>query len=134
MSIRDRILDIVNSSKVAMFGSVDGNSNPYIKAILYVKNDGFRSFWFCSNTSSKRKNHIIKNPNACLYFYEGYDGVMLSGKAEISYDNEMRMQFWNDNMYYHYPQGPKDPDYMLIKFTATKGNFYSEKRNEDFEI
>lgn len=134
MSLEDRVLEIINSNKIAMFGTIGENGSPYIKAMLLTKNDGLNLFWFCSNTCSKRRNHIMQNPNACLYFYEGFDGVMLTGKAEISYDNDMRLQFWNDDMYYHYPQGPKDPDYMLIKFIAVNGNFYSQKKNEDFEI
>lgn len=134
MLAKKRALEIVNRNKVGMFGSVDENGIPYIKAMLYIKNEDLRIFWFCSNTSSKRAGQIVKNPDTCLYFYEGYEGVMLSGKAEISYDDEMRRAFRDDNMYYHYPQGPQDPDYMLIKFTATGGNFYREKNNEDFAI
>lgn len=134
MAAKDRALEIVASNKVGMFGTVDENGNPYIKAMLYMQNDGLHEFWFCSNTSSKRAGHIANNPSTCLYFYAGYDGVMLRGSAEISYDDEMRKLFWDDAMLYHYPQGPEDPDYMLIKFTANSGNFYSEKKNEDFEI
>ena len=134
MSVEEKSLEIVKHNKVAMLGTVDDNGNPYIKAMLYIKHDGLRTFWFCSNTSSKRTGQIANNPNACLYFYEGYEGVMLKGKAEISYDDEMREQFWDDNMYYHYPQGAKDPDYMLIKFITISGNFYSEKKNVDFEV
>lgn len=134
MTAKNRALAIVNRNKVGMFGTVDENGNPYIKAMLYIENDGLRIFWFCSNTSSKRAGQISQNSNTCLYFYEGYEGVMLKGTSEISYDDEMRKRFWDDNMYYHYPQGPKDPDYMLIKFTAASGNFYSEKKNIDFEV
>lgn len=134
MLAKEKALAIVNRNKVGLLGTVDENNTPYIKAMLFIENHGLKSFWFCSNTSSKRTKQIAQNPNTCLYFYEGYHGVMLKGKAEISYDDEMRNKFWDDNMYYHYPQGPKDPDYMLIKFTATSGNFYSEKINTDFEI
>lgn len=134
MDTKQRALEIANNNNVAMFGSVDSEGNPYIKAMLYVEHDGLKTFWFCSNTSSKRGVQITENPNTCLYFYEGFDGVMLKGIAEVSYDDEMRNRFWDDAMLYHYPQGPTDPDYMLVKFTATSGNFYSAKRNEDFEI
>lgn len=134
MSIKDRALEIVSSNNVGMFGTVDENGDPFIKAMLYVEHDGLRTFWFCSNTCSKRGKHITAHPNTCLYFYEGYDGVMLKGQAELSYDDDMRKKFWSDAMLYHYPEGPTDPDYMLIKFTASSGNFYSAKKNEDFEI
>ncbi|MCP1103189.1 general stress protein 26 [Aequitasia blattaphilus] len=71
MEAMKRALEIANSNKVGMLGTVDENGNPYIKAMLYIKHDGLREFWFCSNTSSKRAKHITKNPNTCLYFYEG---------------------------------------------------------------
>lgn len=132
--MKERALEIANKGQVAMLGTVAENGAPYIKAMLYVKHDGLREFWFCSNTSSKRAQHIRQNPNTCLYFYEGFDGVMLTGTAELSYDDEMRKLFWDDAMYYHYPAGVQDPDYLLIKFTATSGNFYSAKQNVDFDV
>lgn len=134
MDIKERALEIVINNKVAMLGTVDEAGNPYIKAISYVEHEGLKTFWFCSNTSSKRSKHIERHPNTCLYFYEGFDGLMLTGTAELSYDNEMRQRFWDDAMLYHYSEGPRDPDYMLIKFTATSGNYYSAKENVDFEI
>ena len=134
MSAEERALAIVNHNNLAMLGTVDEKGKPFIKAMLYVKNEGLKEFVFCSNTSSKRVRHIADNPSACLYIYEGYEGVMLTGNAEISYDDDKRQAFWDDNMYYHYPQGPKDPDYMLVKFTAAAGNYYSEKQNEDFVV
>lgn len=132
--VKKRALEIVESNNVGMFGTVDEEGNPCIKAMLYIDHDGLQTFWFCSNTSSKRAGQIAKNPSACLYFYEDYDGVLLRGTAELSYDDAMREQFWDDNMLYHYPLGPTDPDYMLIKFTATSGNLYSQRENVDFEV
>lgn len=133
-STKEKVLKIISSNNVGMFGTVDEKGDPFIKAMLYIERDDIRTFWFCSNTSSKRAQHIINHPNTCLYFYEGFDGVMLEGKAELSFDDEMRMKFWSDEMLYHYPQGPSDPDYLLIKFTAHSGNYYSAKVNEDFIV
>lgn len=134
VAAKKRALEIVSNNNVGMFGTVDKNGNPFIKAMLYVEHDGLRTFWFCSNTSSKRAKHIADHPDTCLYFYEGFDGVMLSGHAELSCDDDMRNKFWSEEMLYHYPEGPTDPDYLLIKFTAHKGNYYSAKKNVDFKI
>lgn len=131
---KERAFEIANQSKVFMFGSVDEHGDPFIKAMLRVAHDGLHEFWFCSNTCSKRRTHILNHPSTCLYFHEGFEGVMLKGTAEISYDDTMRTKFWDDAMLYHYPQGPADPDYMLVKFTASEGNYYSAKHNENFPI
>ena len=117
-----------------MFGNKDEQGNPQIKAMLKTKNEGLKIFWFCSNTSSKRAAQIQKDGNACIYFYEGFNGVMLSGVAEVSWDDDVRKSFWEDGMEGHYPLGPLDPDFALIKFTAKSGNLYRGLPTEDFEI
>jgi general stress protein 26 len=102
--------------------------------MIKAKNEGLEIFWFCSNTSSKCTNQIKKDGNTCLYFYDGYEGVMLRGFAEVSYDDDIRKSFWQDDMVIYYPQGYLDPDFALIKFTTTSGNYYKDLHNEDFGI
>jgi general stress protein 26 len=134
--IIDKSTTLVSRSITGVLGTIDENGNPEMKAMLKTAADGLNEFWFCSNTSSKRVSHIQKNPNACLYFYdeETFEGLMLTGKAEITYDDEKRKEFWNDSMKIYYPLGCTDPDYVLVKFTARRGNYYHRLKNTDFEI
>ena len=139
MAIYEKVLGVIDKCKtdgipIALFGNKDENGNPQIKAMIKTENDGIKTFWFCSNTSSRRVNQIKKDGNSCLYFLNGFEGVMLRGSAEISYDDEKRKSFWHDNMLIYYPEGYQDPDFALIKFTATSGNYYNNLQNEDFEI
>ena len=134
MTVQEKVLALVNRCKIGMFGNKDEKGNPQIKAMLKTKNEGLNVFWFCSNTSSKRAAQIQKDGNACLYFYENFEGVMLRGSAEVLYDDEVRKSFWEDGMEMHYPLGPLDPDFALIKFTAESGNYYGGLPTVDFEI
>lgn len=34
----------------------------------------------------------------------------------------------------YYPQGVTDPDYCVLRFTATQGRFYSNFKSENFNI
>ncbi len=141
MTIQEKVLDLVNHCPVGLLGNKDETGAPQIKAMLKTKNDGLKTFWFCTNTSSKRVKQLLKDDSACLYFYV-FDlgsgapckGVMLSGIAEISYDDDIRRSFWHENMRIYYPQGALDPDFALIKFTAHKGNYYEALKNEDFVV
>jgi len=135
MNSKEKALKIVNKAKLAMMGTVDESGQPHIKAFIKTKNDGLKEFWFCSNTSSKRAKQIEANGKTCLYFTTNkWEGVMLTGFAELSYDDELRQSFWSDDMLIYYPQGALDPDFVLIKFTATTGNYYKNLVNEDFKI
>lgn len=129
-------LNLIDRSFTGILGTITENGTPQLKAMIKTASDGLKEFWFCSNTSSRRVKQINSNPKACLYFYdeESFEGLMLIGKAEVSYDETMRKKFWNDNMKIYYPLGCFDPDYALIRFTAEKGNFYSNIKNIDFDI
>ena len=135
MSSKEKALAVVNKCELAMIGTVDELGKPQIKMLMKTKNNGLKEFWFCSNTSAKRTKQIKENPASCLYFTtDEWEGVMLNGFAELSYDDEMRKSFWDDFMFKYYPEGPLDPDFVLIKFVATSGNYYKSMVNEDFEI
>ena len=134
MTVQDKALAVIDRCEIGMLGNNDPQGNPQIKAMLKTKNEGLNTFWFCSNTSSKRAAQINNNGNTCLYFYDSGEGVMLRGYAELSYDDGVRESFWQDFMYKYYPLGFRDPDFVLIKFSATSGNYYKNLQNEDFEI
>lgn len=127
---------LVNRSFTGVLGTVGENGIPQLKAMIKTAAIGLKEFWFCSNTSSKRVAQIRKNPDACLYFYDDktFEGLMLTGKEEVSYDDAKRKEFWDDKMKIYYPLGCTDPDFALIKFTACKGNYYHRLKNTDFSI
>lgn len=134
--IFDKASALMERSFTGVLGTVDENGIPQLKAMIKTAANGIKEFWFCSNTSSKRVAQIQKNPNASLYFYDKktFEGLMLTGKADVSYDDEKRKEFWNDGMKMYYPLGYTDPDFALIRFTASKGNYYHGLKNTDFEV
>ena len=134
--IIEKSLALVNRNFTGVFGTVNENGIPQQKAMIKTAADGLKEFWFCSNTSSKRVAQIRKNANASLYFCDEktFEGLMLTGKAEVSFDDSKRKEFWNDGMKIYYPLGYTDPDFALIKFIANTGNYYHGLKNTDFDI
>jgi len=134
--ILEKSKDLVDRSFTGALGTINEEGFPQIKAMLKTQANGLKEFWFCSNTSSKRATQIRKNSNACLYFCDEktYEGLMLSGQAELSYDDGKRNEFWKEDMRIYYPQGSSDPDFVLIHFTAVKGNYYHGLQNTDFTV
>lgn len=134
--ITEKSLALVDRSFTGVLATVDEKGNPQLKAMIKTEAKGLKEFWFCSNTSSKRVIQIQKNSNASLYFHDEktFEGLMLTGMAEVSYDDAKRKEFWQDSMKIYYPLGCTDPDFALIKFTASKGNYYHGLKNDDFDI
>jgi len=127
---------------IMMLGTAGPDGAPEIKAMMKTRNEGLRRFWFCSNTSARRTEVLRRDNRACLYAYEfSADanpmicrGAMLSGAAELSWDDDLRKSFWQDFMTMHYPKGPLDPDFVVVQFTAERGNYYEGLENADFIV
>ena len=143
MEAKQRALALVERNPLVMtLGTIGPDGAPEIKAMVKTQNDGLRRFWFCSNTSARRTAVLRGDGRACLYAYEfAADvspmicrGVMLSGLAELSWDDDLRRSFWQDFMFMYYPQGPLDPDFVVVQFTAEHGNYYEGLQNTDFSI
>ena len=138
-----RALALVERNQIVMMlGTVGPDGAPEMKAMVKMRNDGLRRFWFCSNTSSRRAEVLRRDARASLYAYEYAPdanpvvcrGVMLSGKAELSWDDGLRRTLWQDFMTMYYPKGPLDPDFAVVQFTAERGNYYEGLQNKDFSI
>lgn len=130
---------LIERARVSFLGSVDENGAPNIKAMLPPRQRiGLREFYFSTNYSALRTQQYLKNPEACLYFYHkgliSFSGLMLRGKMEVLTDQESKNLLWQAGDIKYYNQGVSDPDYCVLKFTATSGRYYQDLHSEELEI
>ena len=135
----EKIKRFIGERKVAFIASIDKEGFPNVKAMLRPRKiEGLKTFYFSTNTSSIRVKQYRENPKACIYFYRKglikYQGVMLRGTMEVLETDEIKKELWRlgDKMFY--PKGVTDPDYCILKFTATVGRYYCDLETESFEI
>lgn len=129
--------NLIDKCKTAFISYVDPDGFPITKAMLAPRERiGITEFYFTTNTSSNKVNYFKKNNKASIYFVDNrfFRGVSLIGTVEVLEDQDSKKRIWQegDTMYYH--GGVTDPDYCVLKFTATKGRYYSKFTNEDFNI
>lgn len=53
---------------------------------------------------------------------------------EVLETAEAKERIWQDGDTAYYKEGVTDPDYCVLKFTATKGRYYCNFKSEDFEV
>ena len=129
--------NLIDKQGVAFIASVDEDGFPTMKAMLPPrKREGICEFWFTTNTSSLRVGQYRANPKASIFFYDKrfFRGVMLKGTMEVLEDAESKEMIWRDGDTQYYAGGITDPDYCVLKFTATNGRFYSNFKSEDFDV
>ena len=134
-----KIEKFIDKQKVSFICSIDKENYPNVKAMLKPrKRIGLKEFYFSTNTSSMRVKQYKDNPNASIYFYHKglikYIVVMLKGKMEVLTDQETKNMIWKKTDTMFYKQGVTDPDYCVLKFTATSGRYYCDLKTESFNI
>ena len=135
--VKNLIAEMADSLPVTYISSVDNEGYPCTKAMLAPrKREGIKTFFFTTNTFSLRVAHYKANPKSSIYFCdaEGFKGMMLRGKMEVLTDAKSKEMIWRKGDEQYYPEGITDPNYCVLKFTATDGRFYSDFYPRSFVI
>lgn len=129
-------LELLDSSATALLGSNGSDGYPNIKGMLKIENEGLKTIWFTTNTSSKRVERFRKDKRACVYVLDAaaYKGLMLVGDIEVLRDEASRKRIWRQGFECYYPKGVDDPDYSVLRFRALRGNYYHGLSNIDFIV
>ncbi len=137
VTVQKTVENLIENAGVSFVGSVNGEGSPNIKAMLPPrKREGIKRFYFTTNTSSMRVSQFRENPKASVYFCDSrfFRGVMLTGTMEVLEDNQSKEMIWHEGDTLYYPLGVADPDYCVLRFTASSGRFYSNFKSENFKV
>ena len=135
--VKELIAQMADKLPIAYISSVDQEGFPWTKAMLKPrKREGIKTFYFTTNTFSIRVAQYKANPKASIYFCDakGFKGMMLRGTMEVLTDAVSKEMIWHDGDEQYYPGGVTDPNYCVLKFTATDGRFYSDFYPRSFVI
>ena len=135
--VKELIAQMSDKLPIAYISSVDQEVFPWTKAMLKPRKcEGIKTFYFTTNTFSIRVAHYKANPKASIYFCDakGFKGMMLRGTMEVLTDDASKEMIWHDGDEKYYPGGVTDPNYCVLKFTATDGRFYSDFYPRSFVI
>lgn len=82
--------------------------------------------WFVTDAASSKDDEIQRNPQVCLTFADEGDRFYLSvsGEAEVLRDREKLRQIWSSAMEAYFPNGPDDPDALLLKVTPVQAEMW----------
>jgi general stress protein 26 len=129
--------NFIDAQSVSFISSIDSDGFPNTKAMLApCKRDGIKTFYWHTNSFSQKKKQYQNNPKACIYFCDKrfFRGVMLKGTMEVLDTIETKKALWKDDYSIYYTGGVDGGDFIILKFTAENGRYYSNFSSENFEI
>jgi general stress protein 26 len=134
---QETIGNLIDKQGISFISSIDKNGFPNTKAMLApVIREGIKTFYWHTNTSSMRIRQYKNNSKACIYFYDKrfFRGIMLKGTMEVLDDKKIKKRIWKDDFTMYYKEGINDPDFIILRFTAGSGRYYSNFSSEDFKV
>lgn len=87
--------------------------------------------WFLTDRRGHKDEEIGTHPNVCVAFAKpnSDDYVSVSGRATIVKDTAKLEHLWNEYAKTLWPDGPDDPNVVLIRLDPTDGEYWEGRSN-----
>lgn len=112
--------------------SVNQDGYPRVCVVSKLRADGFSGIYFSTGTKSTKVEHFESNPRASICYYKGGDSVTLIGDVTIVADHQTKAGLWQDWLIEHFPQGPTDPNYCVVKFAVSEATIWIDQQYKTF--
>lgn len=126
--------DIINGCSEGYVACIDEEGYPKVATRSNFKPNGLLGGFFSTGTSGHLAKSIEMNPKMSVCYHSGRDNITLIGKGEIVTDMGLKKELWADWFINHFPGGPEDPEYCVIRFRAERASLWMDYKEHRFEI
>ncbi len=119
-----KVADLAKGIRIAMLTTVDGQGHFISRpmAAQEVEFDG--DMWFFAERDSRKVSHIRSNQHVGVTLTSNDTWISLFGTAEVVDDAARAHELWNAWVEAWLPQGPDDPNVVLIKFSGIGAQYW----------
>ncbi|TGY69263.1 general stress protein [Phocaeicola sartorii] len=115
-SLERRMAQVLERCEDLVLASVDGDGFPRPVPMCKIHSAGINEIWVSTGADSVKFAQFMNNPKAGLCYFEKGRSMVMTGLVKIVTDDKKRKELWEEWMYRHYPQGPTDPNFVLLRF------------------
>ena len=129
-------LELMEVVQDAYFSTVDGDGFPQTRVMgnlrnkeqcriaeeLFAGHDEDFLIYMLTSHSSDKMQQIRANSKVSVYFCNSaeFHTLLLTGDAEEVDDLDLKKQIWQDEWKIHWPVGPKDLEFIMLKLLQTQ--------------
>lgn len=123
-TLKEQAAALLQECEIVNLASIDENGYPRPVPLSKLKAESITSIWTSTGVTSEKTKHFKKNPKAGISFNKDGDSVALTGEVTIETNPEVKKEIWSDWMLAHFPGGPEDPNYCVLRFDAQEATYF----------
>lgn len=120
----ERAAQLLGQCQEVVLATVSKQGYPRPVPMAKVHAPSFHCIYMATAANSVKVADIQADPRAGLCFFHLGDSVALRGRVEVLTDAQSRRELWQDWFRQHFPGGPEDPTYVLLRFEACEATYY----------
>ena len=119
-----RLAKLMSGIRVSMFTTTDADGRMMSRpmAVQEVEFDG--DLWFFTKVGGRKAEQIARDPRVNVSLSSDSAWISVGGKAELVRDIEKAKQLWNAGIEAWFPNGPEDPEIVLVKVHADGAEYW----------
>jgi general stress protein 26 len=119
-----KVAELLEDERTGLFTTIapDGTLVSRPMALQEVEFDG--DLWFFAERSSRKVQHVTANPQVNVSTSGSSSWVSLTGHALVVDDLEKKRKLWNTVVQAWFPDGPEDPDVVLLRVEAASAEYW----------
>ena len=122
--MKEKAEQLLQRCEVVVITSVNEEGYPRPVPMSKIKSEGYSVVWMATGNDSLKTKDFRLNPKAGLCYSENGNSVALTGEVEVITDAEIKRSSWQEWFIAHFPLGPADPNYVLLKFKGQKATIW----------
>ncbi len=115
-----RAIKIIKEHPTAILATLDNEGYPQLRQMHTMDVDDNLTIYFATGRNMLKCKQISENPkvsalwNAYMEDAACWSHVLIKGNAEVRDDAQIKERLWTDELEQYFPEGPKDPAYVVI--------------------
>src|SRR5437763_1853086 len=106
---------LLDDMEICILTTVAPDGRLHARPMQMQRHDDNGVLWFATSLDTQKCADLRANPACCVAFLKGHTYVSLSGHAELVQDREMIRKLWDVGWRAWFPEGPDEPDLVLLK-------------------
>lgn len=121
-----KVADLIRNIEVAMLTTIRPDGSIHSRPMMTQEADFTGELWFFARRSSSKIQDIAHDQDVNLAYADPgkQQYVSLYGKAQVVENADRARELWSDKYQVWFPEGPEDPDLVLLKVRAISAEYW----------